>query len=325
MMRSLLVLSLLLGVAGARPVSAQSAPTEGADSATERARSHFKLGVDLYRERNFRAALIEFKRAYKAAPHYKLLYNLGQASLELQEDSSAIEYFSTYLAEGKDDMAPERRQEVEDTIVRLKARLATVTVTSNQPGAEIYVDDSLAGTSPLLEPLKLSVGRRTILARKHGFTAVERVVDVAAGDHLEVVLEFKDKPVQPELAKLDLRPSAASQAPEDSSLSAAAWMGITTAALGVGGVSMSILTALAQKDYDNEKQDKTTAKQLQDLRESAKTKALVTDIVWGATLVSATITTVLLLSDGAERAPQEDLGAVHVNWGPTSLSVRGRF
>src|ERR1700748_2626156 len=62
--------------------------SEARDAATERARIHFKNGVDFYREHNFRAALIEFKRAYKAAPHFKLLYNLGQASLELQEDSS---------------------------------------------------------------------------------------------------------------------------------------------------------------------------------------------------------------------------------------------
>jgi hypothetical protein len=74
--------------AGSEPAAATGGdapatpPTPGE---AEAARAHFRMGVDFYRERNFRAALIEFQRAYRAAPHYKLLYNLGQASVELQE------------------------------------------------------------------------------------------------------------------------------------------------------------------------------------------------------------------------------------------------
>src|SRR5688572_21975310 len=106
MTRLLALCFVLISVfAVVRPASAQPAPEGGPiDAATEKARAHFKLGVDLYREGNSRAALIEFKRAYKAAPHYKLLYNLGQASLELQEDSNAIDYFTTYLRQGGDEI-----------------------------------------------------------------------------------------------------------------------------------------------------------------------------------------------------------------------------
>jgi tetratricopeptide (TPR) repeat protein len=328
MTRSLLVLVMLLVGSYARSAYAQSAESESsAESATERARAHFKLGVDLYRERNYRAALIEFKRAYKAAPHYKLLYNLGQASLELQEDSSAIEYFTTYLSEGQDDIAPERRQEVEDTLVRLKARLATVTVATNQQGAEIYLDGSMVGTSPLTEPLKLSVGRRTIAARKHGFSPVEHVLDVAAGDHVQIDLEFKEKPAALEAKLPSQQNEFGPLRDEDTSLSAAAWMGITTGAVAAGAVTMTILTALAQNSYDDEVRGLTTAKALQKLREEAKTKALITDVLWGATLASAVITTVLLVVDGgAEREPpRENLTAIRVDWNPTSLGVRGQF
>ena len=307
--------------------SQASAADSSSDSATERARTHFKLGVDLYRERNFRAALIEFKRAYKAQPHYKLLYNLGQASLELQEDSSAIEYFTTYLREGQEDIASERRQEVEDTIVRLKARLATVVITANQPGAEIYVDDSLVGTTPLIEPLKLSVGRRTISARKHGYGSVERVLDVAAGDHIDVELAFKDKPAAPE-AKLPVQPVAPVVVQiEDSSISAAGWMGISTGVISAGAITMTIVTALAQSAYKDELQRMTTPKRLDMLRDDAKTKALITDITWGAAAASALVTTILLIVDGgSENEPiREKYSAVRMDFGPTSLGVRGQF
>jgi tetratricopeptide (TPR) repeat protein len=161
----------------------------------ERARLHFKLGVDFYRELNYRAALIEFERAYKASPHYKLLYNLGQVSIDLQEDWKAIDYFTRYLREGGSELPEPRRIEVEQSISRLEKRLAQVTVTVNLAGAEIYVDDSRVGHSPLAEPIKISVGRRRFVAVKQGYPDAERVVDVASGDDVEVELEFKERPV----------------------------------------------------------------------------------------------------------------------------------
>lgn len=161
------------------------------DGATERARVHFRNGVDFYHERNFRAALIEFKRAYSISPHYKLLDNLGQASLELQEDGQAIEYFRNYLQRGQDELSPERRREVELEIQRLQARLAHAAITTDEDGVEIYVDGGLVGRTPLPEPLRLSVGRRQISAVKPGFLRVERTFDVASGDQLTVALAMK--------------------------------------------------------------------------------------------------------------------------------------
>ena len=291
------------------------------DTATERARLHFRNGVDFYRERNYRAALIEFKRAYKASPHYKLLYNLGQASLELQEDAAAIEYFSNYLREGADELSAERKKEVEQDVIRLQARLSHVTITVNQPGAEIYIDDGMVGTSPLAEPIKLSVGRRRIVAMKSGFITAERTLDVAAGDHLTVELELKDR--SQDLAKFQAAANAAARK-GDGSLSAAAWSGIATAVVGAGAITMSVLTALAQSDYDNESKQKTSAERLKDIRDDAKVKALAADIAWGATIVGAGITTVLLIANsGSDEAPKNQ--GIKVDLGAGSLHLRGTF
>jgi hypothetical protein len=325
---TLLLCGLLMCGASIAPVQAQSGDDAEPASPTERARLHFKLGVDFYREHNFRAALIEFKRAYKAAPHYKLLYNLGQASLELQEDSAAIGYFSDYLQGGGGEIADDRKQEVEDNITRLRARLATATITTNQAGAEIYVDDTLMGTSPLAGPIQVSVGRRKFVAIKHGFTDAERVVDVAAGDQFAVDLDFKER-AQLDLSKLQVAaPAPVAHAEEGPILSPAAWVGIGTGALAAGAVTVSILTLLAKGSYDDQLKVQTTKAKLQDLRDDAKTKALVSDILWGATIVAAGVTTVLIITDSGnqEQPPTAAAGpSVAVAITPTSLQLHGQF
>lgn len=324
-MKRLLLCLVLLAASGiADQAAAQSEePAPANDVATERARAHFKLGVDLYREGNSRAALIEFKRAYKASPHYKLLYNLAQASLELQEDWQAIEYFSNYLKQGGAEILSDRRREVEETIERLKRRLATIAITTNQPGAEIQVDETPVGLSPLREPVKVSVGRRKITATKSGFDPIERMVDVAAGDHLELTLQFRDKPGPIQLANLPV-PVAPVQ---DSGPSAGTFMAIGTGVLAAGAVTLTILTAMAQKSFDDEKEGVgglTTKEKLRELASDAESKALLADIAWATTGAAAIVTGVLLVIE-ADDGDTEERAGVGLDFGPAKLGVHGRF
>jgi hypothetical protein len=285
----------------------------------ERARLHFRLGVDFYREKNYRAALIEFQRAYSASPHYKLLYNLGQAALELQEDNNAIGYLTRYLAEGTTEISDERRVEVEQNIVKLRARLAIVTVKTNQPGAEIYLDETRLGVAPLREAVKVSVGRRRFVATKHGYPDAERVIDVAAGDRVTVELEFKAQP-QLFVSKVQLPAQAP---PDDGAASPALWTGMATGALAVGAGITSILTMVAQNRYDDEKKDFTSRDQLERLRTDAKTKALVADVLWGTTIAGVGVTAVLLLTTGGSE--REPAAGVSVRVHPTGVKVSGVF
>lgn len=297
---------------------ATEAATEPTD-AIERARLHFRLGVDFYREKNFRAALIEFQRAYSASPHYKLLYNLGQASLELQEDNNAIGYLTRYLTSGAAEISDERRVEVEQNIARLRARLGAVTIKTNQHGAELYLDDTRLGAAPLREPVKVSVGRHKFVGTKHGFPDVERVIDVAAGERVTVELEFKAQP-QFDLSQLQVPANAAA---EDDATSPALWTALATGALATGAGITSILTLVAQNRYDDEKKDLTSRDQLERLRNDAKTKALVADVLWGATIAGAGVTAVLLLTTGGTERESAPRLAVQVH--PTGVNVAGAF
>src|SRR6476619_3947094 len=142
-----LSLAMMAGVvclALASPAGAQPTPSP---SAVAEAGKHFQRGVTMYNEADYRAALVEFRRAYETAPNAAVLYNIGQTYYQLQNYAAALSTLERYLAESG-PTAP-HRQEVEQTIATLQARVGKVAITTNVPDCEITIDDELVGKTPL--------------------------------------------------------------------------------------------------------------------------------------------------------------------------------
>ncbi len=165
-----------------------------ADSQAHEAATHFDRGVKLYEERDWRAALVEFQRAYTISPQYRVLYNVGQCLYEVEDYVGALDAFEKYLAEGNGQIAAERRDRVEGTIGELRGRVAHIRIVTNVDGAEISVDDAVVGITPLAAPLLLSAGRRKIAASRPGRTSVVRFVDVAGEDSIAISLQLDSAP-----------------------------------------------------------------------------------------------------------------------------------
>src|SRR5438309_2354453 len=102
----------------------------------EEARAHFKRGGELYDENNFRGALVEFERAYQLVANFKLLYNIGQVHLQLQDYAQAVKALQRYLNEGGAEVNPQRREEISREIERLKFRIGQLTLDTAK-GAEV--------------------------------------------------------------------------------------------------------------------------------------------------------------------------------------------
>jgi hypothetical protein len=156
----------------------------------EEGREHFTRGVALFRESDFRGALVEFQRAYATAPSYRILYNLGQTYLELHEYASALTAFQKYVAEGGAQLASARRAEVDADVASLQQRVGRVTVTTSVVGGDVAVDDVSVGTTPLTAPILVGVGQRRISLTVAGRPSVSKTVDIAGGDDVPVVLEL---------------------------------------------------------------------------------------------------------------------------------------
>jgi hypothetical protein len=181
------VVALVL-VASQRLAWAQAAPPT--DGKVTQASEHFARGVKLYQEDDFRAALIEFSRAYELAPNWAVLYNVGQAHYSLRDYAAALRTLEKYVREGGEQIAPDRRTQVEREIGELRGRVAHVTVVSNVDGVDVALDDAPFGRASASESMLVGAGRHKLSASRAGFAPVLRVVDIAGGDTLTIRLDL---------------------------------------------------------------------------------------------------------------------------------------
>jgi hypothetical protein len=275
---------------------------------------HFKKGVELYNEADFRSAVVEFRRAYELSKNYKVLYNLAQTEYQLTNYVAALSYFEKYLAEGGSALDPTRRQEVEAEIPMVKSRIATVTIRTNVTGAAISVDDQSAGAAPLSGPLLMNPGSHRIVLRLSGYVDAVRGIEVGGGEYETVEVELSQLPVA------DAAPTGPKPQPS--------WTPaiIGWSATGVFAVTALVLGLSAQSESDTLRELKAhpnvSSKELSDADSKVRTVALLTDIALGATLASAGIATYFTVH---RPSSSTSTGAVRVVPTLGGLSCAGTF
>jgi hypothetical protein len=318
---------LVLGMASQSRAQAvhPAKPAPSADSAdVDAARTHFKLGIDSYRDSDLPTALVEFKRAYAASPNYRLLFNLGQVCQELRDYPEAERYFKQYLHDGAGEIETVRQQQVETELAKIKLRIASLVLSTNLANAEWFVDDVPSGHSPLADVVRVSAGRHRIAAAISGRARVTKIVDAAGGETQVVEVAFSLQPDSVAAAPAQRDPvSAAAPA---SGNSAALWVGIGTGVLAVGAGVMGYLAYRDSANYKDALQRPTTPAELDSLQQGAKTKALVTDVLLGATAVGAALTLYLVLDSGPERDTRATADArASLRVGPGALLLTQHF
>ena len=213
---------------------------------------HFQRGVALYGEADYRAALVEFKRAYSLAPNPAVLYNVGETQYQLQDYAGALATFEHFVAEtGPGDSSAARWRATSTSCARAwgasRSRRCRRGPTSRST-------TSRRATTPLDRAILVSVGHRKVVATMTGRAPVTRYVDVAADDSLTVTLQLPEPPAEPstpaEARTLPaLPPADASQASHaGGTLRILGWT--TTGALAAGAVAMGVLAVRQSRDLE---------------------------------------------------------------------------
>jgi hypothetical protein len=286
--------------------SAQPAPPIARKgSAPDVGREHFNRGVALFREGDYRAALVEFRRAYEVSHNYRALYNIGQTEFEVQDYAGARSSFQKYLTEGGAEIEAGRRAEVEADIKKLAVRVARIEIKTNTEGADILVDDVVIGQAPLQEPLLVSAGRRKITLQKGALPPVTRFVDLAGGDASSVTINLAaaEPPARVGVAPPLAAPAPASTpAPSRTGL----WLSLAgTGALTAGAVVTGILALGAHSDAETKLGTLgVKAADIEAARSKMTTLALVTDVLGGAAIVMGGVTIVLAVTSGKGRVDE---------------------
>jgi len=237
------------------------------DTTVAIARERFKEGVAFFDQKQYDKARVAFLQAYALKKHPAVLLNLAQSELRCNHEADAAKHFSAYLRESTTASDAER-QAAEAGLNATKSAVALLDVNVDEGGAEIYVDGSLEGISPLPGPLYVNPGPHSVEARKGGKSKTQQV-NTSAGRQFMAELNFAPKvvPAEPATAAVAVtRPAAAEEPPapdsEQPEPSAARkpffkWLvsspvgivGLGLTGVGVGsGIGLAIAS---KKSYDN--------------------------------------------------------------------------
>ncbi|MGA7123802.1 MAG: tetratricopeptide repeat protein [Polyangiaceae bacterium] len=315
-------LSLFLSIG----TGALAAPVWAADPAprsAEDASEHYRRGLTFFRDKNYTAALAEFRRAYEISPNPQVLYNLGQIQMSLHDAAGALKSYQRYLQDGGDSVPNDRRAEVESAIASLKGRVAQIAIRTNAPTGDIAIDDEIVAHLPLQGPVLVTAGRRHVTLIRSGQEVISRWVELAAEDCpvIELTIQTDHAPAPP--AAPGAAPRAQAAAPVGQPF-VPVWLAWTTVGALATGTTVTGVLALGQssslaKDRMIPGVSRST---LDGAQSQTRTLALVTDILGAVTVIAAGAATYLSLwgrTDDAHAA-----GAV-IAISPNGVTLSGRF
>ncbi len=295
--------------------------------ARERAREAYARGQEAFRAGEFEASVAAFREAYEAVPNPVVLLGLAEAQERGGDVPGAIETLERYLAERTD--APDAAQ-VEERIAGLRARPATVVITSTPAGAVITVDgDPQEQVTPA--EIEVPPGEHVVALTLQDYEPASETVEVAPGGRQEVELTLEPG-AEPRLDEDPFGDETEGGAPppeppdveqDEPSLSAGVWVaaGVSGAAL-VGGTVLGFLALSEQSDFDTTPTEESA--------DRGERLALFADVAFGVAAIAGITAIVLYLTGGSEAEPEEpDVASVDLlpvlSPGGGGLAAQGRF
>jgi tetratricopeptide (TPR) repeat protein len=212
---------------------------EASQEAREVARVHFAKGLERAGQSDYEGALREFTEAYSLSPHFAVLYNIGQSQIALGRPLEAVETLSKYLRDGQEQVPSDRRLQVEAQVQLLQFLFAELTITTDRPGALIFIDGREVGRTPLYQSVRLAAGTHTVSAVVQGMSPIVRTVTIAHGERQVLNLEVPASPTVAAKAAGAQPPSAI--APPSSGVLASAGGKAGSGPDGASGSSVPVL------------------------------------------------------------------------------------
>ena len=316
----------------------------------ERAVAAFEIGVAHFKAERYEEAAEAFRRANELHPSWKLQFNIGQCEAVLKRYGVAMEAFEIYLLEGGDDVPPTRQEQVRLELERLRDLSGEISVLGPE-GAKVLVDAQQRAELPLMGPLRVAAGYRTIRVVRGGVVLVEKKIRLATRGRLELKVDdpapaateatVPRPPKDPSVGDRAAEPATgddadAEELDEESGRSGLVLSGWVTAGIGAvaligggiaGGVALSKEGALEASCEENT----CTAPGDHDLHDSAAAAALAADILIpaGGAILAAGVVMIIAgkATDKDEERPETARIRARpvLGQGGAGLLLEGRF
>lgn len=301
-----------------------SLPALAADPAKlEQAKRHMQAGAAFYNDptgHKCEEAVREFHKAYDLSGSLNALRAEGICLLELERDGEAIEAYEKYIAERGKDIDPAEAKQMKADLLALKSVVATVTITTDQPGVRIVDTRTPSRGFPIINRYTLDANETKlgIHPGEHVFTAqFEDAPDqqwrVSVPSAGALTHQFSFAPKQPtETAEVPpTEPGIVEAPPVGDTTTTTRPVPVSVYVAGGATVALAVPTAIfmvlasgAKSDYDAANGHKSKA-ELEDMRSDVTTKNLLGDVFLGATAVGLVTTGVLFFTRPTKPAKVE--------------------
>ncbi len=180
----------IVWAAPSRAAAGEGARRPLADALTGQARSEYEGGRLLFRDGDFAGALIKLGHAYELSHDARLLWNMAACEKNQRHYAKTLTLLQRYQGEGGPLLSESDRQAAAALIQTLSSFVGKVRLTVSEPDAIVYVDGEAVGKAPLVEPLLLDIGKRSLRVGKPGFedVAQEVMIEGAAETPVNVQL-----------------------------------------------------------------------------------------------------------------------------------------
>jgi hypothetical protein len=266
------------------------------------ARQHFMAGQDYYSQGRYEKAIAEFEEAYRLDPRPLLLYNIAQAWEKLGDLVKAVDYLKKYL---EADPNNEERTTLLNKLASLQERLDNtgVQIKCAEANATVYVDGKEVGKTPIAGVTKLGAGAHKIQVSKQGFEDFKMSVGVTDGQSVpvDVTLEPGKAGPPPAVVTPPVEKPAGEGEPKGEegktevetdtgkkveALDVVPWVIAGVGVVGVG-VGWGVLGSMAKKAQPAASLKDTDYPKWKSDQDAAHKKALIADIIGGASAAIA--------------------------------------
>lgn len=179
--------AVLALASAAPPASAQDAPPAG-DVTKDATTMLYNAGIDAAKAGQWEKAYESFLAAFKIKQHPQIAVNLGRAAVKTGRPREAAEYLTFFLRETKEQVGNQDRAAIQQLLLEAKAKIGTLIVKVNKPGADVVVDGKVVGQAPLRDDVFVEPGKHTVEARLGKEQAEAVTVELGAGDSRQVGL-----------------------------------------------------------------------------------------------------------------------------------------
>jgi outer membrane receptor for ferrienterochelin and colicin len=159
-----------------------------ADDADE-ADLQFQLGAERYQAGDFRNALEHFMASNRLVPNRNVVFNIARTFEQLRQFPDAYRYYSVAFEAESD---PAARARIEEAMKRITPNVAVLKVTTDPPGATVYIDRKdlgPRGTAP--RSLGLAPGKYRVFVELAGYEGAQsEPLEMKAGTQTDVALKL---------------------------------------------------------------------------------------------------------------------------------------